>query len=93
MSHPNVLDAAVIGIPASSAIDGELPRAYIVPKNPAAVDQGGILRHVAERLAKYKQLSGGIVFVESLPKTASGKYLKRELRDLWKRESQLSPKL
>ncbi|KIV92781.1 hypothetical protein PV10_04047 [Exophiala mesophila] len=93
MSHPNILDAAVIGIPAPSTIDGEVPRAYIVPRNPAAMDRSGIQRYVSERLAKYKQLSGGIVFVESLPKTASGKYLKRHLRDLWKRESQTAPKL
>ncbi|RVX72878.1 hypothetical protein B0A52_03231 [Exophiala mesophila] len=93
MSHPNILDAAVIGIPAPSAIDGELPRAYIVARNPAAADRSGIERYVSERLAKYKQLSGGIVFVESLPKTASGKYLKRHLRDLWKRESHTAPKL
>lgn len=39
-----------------------------------------------ERLASYKQLIGGIVFVDSIPKTPSGKILKRILRDQAKKE-------
>jgi acyl-coenzyme A synthetase/AMP-(fatty) acid ligase len=39
-----------------------------------------------ERLAKYKMLDGGIVWVEAVPKNASGKILKREVREMAKRE-------
>ncbi|KIX09214.1 uncharacterized protein Z518_00293 [Rhinocladiella mackenziei CBS 650.93] len=96
MSHPLISDAGVIGVPAFDAVDGELPRAYIVPKTGIEGDrlsEDQVKRFVAERLAKYKQLNGGVVIVEALPKTASGKYLKRHLRDLWKREANTIPKL
>lgn len=92
MSHPLISDAAVIGVPSSDLVDGELPRAYIVRKPGRDGDEltnDQVKKYVAERLAKYKQLNGGIVFVQSLPKTASGKYLKRNLRDLYKKEAAL----
>lgn len=88
MSHPLIIDAAVIGVPATDPIDGELPRAYII--RDAAVkpvlDEAGVHSHVSSRLASYKQLKGGVVFVSELPKTASGKYLKRYLRERYKQE-------
>lgn len=43
-------------------------------------------KHMAERLAKYKQITGGIVFVDAIPKTASGKILKRILKEQAKKE-------
>ncbi|KIW88198.1 uncharacterized protein Z519_11309 [Cladophialophora bantiana CBS 173.52] len=93
MSHPLISDAAVIGVPSSDPVDGELPRAYIVrrPGHDAdALSEDQVKQYVAGRLAKYKQLNGGIVFVQSLPKTASGKYLKRNLRDLYQKEASSS---
>lgn len=92
MSHPLISDAAVIGVPSSDPVDGELPRAYIVRKPGHDGDEltnDQVKQYVAERLAKYKQLNGGIVFVQNLPKTASGKYLKRNLRDLYEKEAAL----
>lgn len=93
MCHPSVLDAAVIGVPAPSAIDGEAPRAYVVTQARSAPTEAELQEFVANRVAKYKGLSGGIVFVDSLPKTASGKYLKRYLRDRYAREIQERPRL
>lgn len=43
-------------------------------------------RHMKERLASYKQLIGGILFVDAIPKTPSGKILKRILREQAKKE-------
>ncbi|KIW82948.1 hypothetical protein Z517_02191 [Fonsecaea pedrosoi CBS 271.37] len=91
MSHPLIADAAVIGVPSSDPVDGELPRAYIVRKSDRrdvgeTLNEDGVKQYVAARLAKYKQLGGGVVFVPALPKTASGKYLKRHLRELYKQE-------
>lgn len=77
-THPNVLDVAVIGIPDEEA--GELPKAFIVPKGE--VTKSEIIDFVAERVAPHKKLRGGVEFIEQIPKTASGKILKRELRGL-----------
>ena len=93
MSHPDVIDAAVIGIPAQNAVDGEVPQAYVVPKVGSSLDEKIVMKYIAGHLAKYKQLTGGVVFLESLPKTASGKYLKTHLRELWKKQRVSNMKL
>jgi acyl-coenzyme A synthetase/AMP-(fatty) acid ligase len=96
ISHPLVVDAAVIGIPAWGAVDGEAPRAYIVRKSGAEgqqLQEEEVKQYIANRLAKSTQLSGGVVFVEEIPKTASGKYLKRQLRDRAGREVGMLSKL
>ncbi|KAJ9637391.1 hypothetical protein H2204_004815 [Knufia peltigerae] len=88
MSHPLIAAAAVIGIPAPNPLDGELPRAFVVRKEGNDVDrpsENQVKKYAAKRLAKYKQLAGGVVFISDLPQTASGKYLKRDLRDLYKK--------
>ena len=78
MSHPDVLDVGVIGIPDER--NGEIPFAFIVKKN-ASLTEDEINNFVNERVVEYKQLAGGIRFVESIPKTASGKILRRNLRE------------
>lgn len=59
----------------------ELPRAYVVRRQGAKVSEEEVKRHLNERLAKYKSLEGGVKFVDTIPKTPSGKILKRLLRD------------
>ena len=84
LSHPDIVDAAVIGVPDPSNKEGsEAPRAYIVRRDlksdkPSPQE---VNKHMRERLASYKMLAGGIVFVEAIPKNASGKILKRILRE------------
>ena len=78
MSHPDVLDVGVIGIPDERS--GEIPFAFIVKKN-SSLTEDNINKFVNERVVEYKRLAGGIRFVESIPKTASGKILRRNLRD------------
>ncbi|CAH0560623.1 unnamed protein product [Brassicogethes aeneus] len=75
---PNVLDAAVIGI--THVSHGEVPRAYIVPKPGPKLDTEKINEVLKKKLAPYKQLVGGISVVESIPKNASEKILRRELK-------------
>ncbi|BCS29575.1 acyl--CoA ligase [Aspergillus puulaauensis] len=82
LSHPQIVDAAVIGV-ADSRGDGELPRAYVV-KRPGSGDgltEEEVKGYLAPKLAKYKALAGGVRFVEVIPKNASGKILKRVLRE------------
>ena len=88
-THPEIAEAAVVGVPGRGSEEGsELPRAYVVRKN----DDGGkigeeeVKEFVKARLAPYKQLRGGVVYVEELPNNAIGKYLRRELRERAKRE-------
>jgi 4-coumarate--CoA ligase len=82
MSHPAVSDAAIIGV--SHSYSGEAPRAYIVLKQHAE-NNGGLAKElddfILERKPKYMRLSGGIEFVPEIPKSASGKILRRTLRD------------
>ncbi|XP_067011688.2 uncharacterized protein [Anabrus simplex] len=76
-SHPQVTDAAVIGVPDERA--GQVPRAVIVPKKPGSLTEQEVKQFVAERVSDHKHLAGGVVFVESIPKSAAGKILRRQL--------------
>lgn len=84
LNHPDIVDAAVIGVPDPANIEGsEAPRAYLVRKDPKSDSPSAqdVNKYMRERLASYKMLIGGIVFVEEIPKNASGKILKRILRE------------
>lgn len=95
LSHPSIVDAAVIGIPApASSRDGELPRAYVVQRSgtPTLTEQE-VVEFAGTKLAGYKKLAGGVKFIDEIPKTASGKILKRVLRDMTAREESEKAKL
>ena len=99
LSHPLVMDAAVIGISFPGEGDVEHPRAYVVRQpvpEAKSLTESELLQFSAAKLAKFKFLSGGVKFVDAIPKNASGKILKRILRDEAKKEiqsGQLRPKL
>lgn len=76
--HPAVLDVAVIGVPDDMA--GELPRAYIVKKEGISVSKSDISEFVDTKVAPHKRLKGGVVFIDAIPKTNTGKLLRRELK-------------
>ncbi|KAJ7462334.1 hypothetical protein B0H11DRAFT_2175421 [Mycena galericulata] len=71
VSHPQILDAAVIGVFDEQECT-EVPRAYVVA-NEAAIT------FVKSRLASHKQLRGGVEFVAAIPKSPSGKILRKDL--------------
>ncbi|XP_065091157.1 uncharacterized protein LOC135712109 [Ochlerotatus camptorhynchus] len=79
LSHPKVRDAAVVGIPREDS--GELPTAFVVLQDGEKFSEIEIQEHVASKLSPQKHLRGGVYFVEEIPKTGSGKILRRELRD------------
>ena len=89
LAMEGVVDCAVIGVKAAEG-EGEVPRAYVVrrPGYTPLVTEEEVKAKVAKSLASFKQLMGGVRFVESIPKTASGKILKRILRDEAKMEEQ-----
>ncbi|KAJ5121722.1 hypothetical protein N7476_005192 [Penicillium atrosanguineum] len=82
LSHPSIVDAAVIGVTIPGA-DTEFPRAYIVRREGKglALTEGEVQKYVLERLARYKALTGGVKFVGAIAKNPSGKILKRVLRE------------
>lgn len=79
--HPDIVDAAVIGLPTKGADDDELPKAFVVRRSGSKLSVDDVMKHMKLRLARYKQLEGGVEFVESIPKLPSGKILKRVLRE------------
>jgi 4-coumarate--CoA ligase len=92
ISHPSIVDAAVLGIPGKD--DSELPRAYLVRREGTNIQEAEVQAFMKEQLAGYKQLVGGVVFIDEIPKLPSGKILKRVLREMIKQESgKLGPKL
>ncbi|WZH48780.1 Putative phenylacetyl ligase [Fusarium acuminatum] len=84
LSHPLVDDCAVIQVPDARA--GEVPKAFVV-KAPQAKGKPddevaqSINKHVEEHKARHKWLKGGIEFIDVIPKSPSGKILRRLLRD------------
>ena len=58
---------------------GELPRAFVVRSNDALTEQQ-VEDYVKGRVAEYKQLKGGVKFIKEIPKSPSGKILRRLLK-------------
>ncbi len=84
LTHPAVDDCAVISIPHER--DGEAPKAFVV--TPASMagrsDEemaAEISKYVQDHKAHYKWLKGGVEFIDAIPKSPSGKILRRLLRD------------
>jgi 4-coumarate--CoA ligase len=78
LTHPAVADVAVIPVEDEEA--GEIPKAFIVLKPGAAASADDLQQFVAEHVATYKQVRR-VEFIDEIPKSASGKILRRILRD------------
>lgn len=78
INHPKVSDVAVIGVPDEEA--GELPKAFIVPTDVDDFDAEELQAFVAEQVSPQKRIRL-VEVIDEIPKSASGKILRRELRD------------
>lgn len=87
--HPAILEAAVIAVPHEKW--GETPHAYIVRKNNQELTESEVIAYTRERLAHFKAVTG-VSFVEELPKTASGKIQKVQLRNAYWEERGITGK-
>ncbi|MFD5492077.1 4-coumarate--CoA ligase family protein [Streptomyces sp. NPDC127091] len=78
LTHPGIADAAVIGVYDEDG--NEVPHAHVV-RQPSApgLAEGEVMMYVAERVAPYKRVRH-VTFLDAVPRAASGKILRRELR-------------
>jgi len=79
MTHPKVLEVCTIGVP--DAYRGENVKTYIVVKPGQTLTEDEVKAFCRDSLAAYK-VPKLVAFIDALPKSAVGKILRRELRDL-----------
>ncbi len=84
---PGVLMSAVIGIP--NAVSGEVPKAFVIPREGAELTAQSLIAYCKEHLAHYK-VPRKVDFVTELPLSSVGKVLRRELRRLEKSPARAS---
>jgi len=77
LTHPQIADAAVIGV--ADADGQEIPKAFVVIVADSAFTADEVMAFVTERVAPHKKVRAG-EFIERIPKSASGKILRKDLR-------------
>jgi acyl-CoA synthetase (AMP-forming)/AMP-acid ligase II len=89
VSHPLVADAAVVGQPQADV--GEIPVAFVVPRGDDDLTADELIEFVSARVSPYKRIRR-VVFCDSVPKSAAGKILRRELRTRLRDETLAGPR-
>ena len=85
LNHPSVADCAVIPVPDERS--GEVPKAYVVKSTSVGLEESDaavrrdIQKFVEKEKSRHKWLAGGVEFIDVIPKSPSGKILRRMLRD------------
>ena len=94
IGNEEIDDVAVIGIYNKDRAT-EVPRAYVVPKRGVKEGKDAeerIVTWLADKVASHKRLRGGVRFVDEIPKSASGKILRRKLKEVAAEEEKQSEK-
>lgn len=79
LGHEGVADCAVTGV-FIDHLATEVPRAFVVPSEGAKMTGEELMKWVESRVAHHKRLRGGVRFVKEIPKSVSGKILRRVLK-------------
>jgi acyl-CoA synthetase (AMP-forming)/AMP-acid ligase II len=79
LTHPAIADSAVVAYPDEES--GEIPRAFVVVKDGEKLSAEEVVEFVAARVAPYKKVRL-VQFTDAIPKSASGKILRKDLRGL-----------
>ena len=77
LSHPQIADAAVIGVQDEEG--EEVPKAFVVKPADSPLTEAEVMEFVAGQVAPYKKVRQ-VEFIEAIPKSASGKILRKDLR-------------
>ena len=93
ITHPLVVDAGVVGIYSESE-STEVPRAYIVPRGGLTAvspeDRDSFARTIAswadQKVADHRRLRGGVALINEIPRSSTGKVLRKYLRSRANRE-------
>lgn len=92
LAHDSIADAGVVGV----MLDGqECPRAYVQAKDEARgrLSALQIQEYMKDRVAKHKQLTGGVQFVDEVPRLASGKIQRKTLKEWARKDAAIRAKL
>ncbi|MDT5028784.1 MAG: hypothetical protein QOE61_5210, partial [Micromonosporaceae bacterium] len=84
LGHPEIADAAVIGVYDDE--DNEVPKAFVVRVPGSSLTPDSVMEYVAGVVAPYKKVRR-VEFIDAVPKAASGKILRRELRQRQKAQA------
>ncbi|KAK5089125.1 hypothetical protein LTR05_003349 [Lithohypha guttulata] len=81
VSHPKVVDCAVAGVTSvdHAGLEETHPRAYVVRAKGSHIDDDDICAWTSSQTVGYKRLTGGVVFVDQIPRNPAGKILRRLL--------------
>ncbi|OQE40883.1 hypothetical protein PENCOP_c005G08809 [Penicillium coprophilum] len=83
LEHPAISDVAVIGVISNN---DERPRAYVVLTPGQSATAKEIVHFIDDKVSAFKRITGGVVFLDAIPKNPSGKILRAKLREQAKEE-------